>query len=270
MPSSAAPSHPPTYTFSLHDALPISRLSTMRDAAFRPSTKRSMARHSMLANSVPITWSAPTLSAFSGFVTASPATLCRPLVTRLNTKDRKSTRLNSSHLGISYAVFCCSLPPPDLHFFPTRRSSDLQAVHDARRCVPALDQKVDGAAFDVGELGADYLECADAQRFFWIRDRLTRDALQTAGNQVEHQRSEEHTSELQSLRHLVCRLLLLPPTPRLTLFPYTTLFRSPGCPRCATLRSGPRPKGRWRGIRCWRTRCRLPGVRRRSALFLDS
>src|SRR5205814_591788 len=30
-----------------------------------------------------------------------------------------------------------------------------------------------------------------------------------------------HTSELQSLRHLVCRL------PRSTLFPYTTLFRSP-------------------------------------------
>src|SRR5262245_10017608 len=36
-------------------------------------------------------------------------------------------------------------------------------------------------------------------------------------------RSEEHTSELQSLRHLVCRLLLAPrPTP----LPYTTLFRS--------------------------------------------
>src|SRR5205814_4984272 len=25
---------------------------------------------------------------------------------RLNSRDRKSTRLNSSHLGISYAVFC--------------------------------------------------------------------------------------------------------------------------------------------------------------------
>src|SRR5205814_811517 len=34
-------------------------------------------------------------------------------------------------------------------------------------------------------------------------------------------RSEEHTSELQSLRHLVCRLQPGPP-----LFPYTTLFRS--------------------------------------------
>src|SRR5689334_11739805 len=33
-------------------------------------------------------------------------------------------------------------------------------------------------------------------------------------------RSEEHTSELQSQFHLVCR------PPRSTLFPYTTLFRS--------------------------------------------
>src|SRR5579862_4611488 len=34
--------------------------------------------------------------------------------------DRKSTRLNSSHSSISYAVFHC-----DLHSFPTRRSSAL-------------------------------------------------------------------------------------------------------------------------------------------------
>src|ERR1035441_589481 len=40
-------------------------------------------------------------------------------------------------------------------------------------------------------------------------------------------RSEEHTSEIQSLRHLVCLLLLRRP-PISTLFPYTTLFRSDG------------------------------------------
>src|ERR1041384_3767806 len=50
-------------------------------------------------------------------------------------------------------------------------------------------------------------------------------------------RSEEHTSELQSLAYLVCRLLLVKiyhlffflmirRPPRSTLFPYTTLFRS--------------------------------------------
>src|SRR5437899_8827408 len=36
-------------------------------------------------------------------------------------------------------------------------------------------------------------------------DRDVFDALQ---GQFQHDRSEEHTSELQSLRHLVCRLLL--------------------------------------------------------------
>src|ERR1039458_3793799 len=43
--------------------------------------------------------------------------------------DRKSTRLNSSHLGISYAVFCLKRyrDHRDLHSFPTRRSSDLFA-----------------------------------------------------------------------------------------------------------------------------------------------
>src|SRR5437016_5348729 len=40
-------------------------------------------------------------------------------------------------------------------------------------------------------------------------------------------RSEEHTSELQSLTNLVCRVVLVRRPPRSTLFPYTTLFRSP-------------------------------------------
>src|SRR2546422_1073942 len=73
-------------------------------------------------------------------------------------------------------------------------------------------------------------------------------------------RSEEHTSELQSRLHLVCRLLLekkkkqtrsrtssvllffflmIRRPPRSTLFPYTTLFRS-------------RPASRSRRCRCTR------------------
>src|SRR5438309_801717 len=52
-----------------------------------------------------------------------------------------------------------------------------------------------------------------------------RAATISASATVPAERSEEHTSELQSQFHLVCRLLLpLPPTS--TLFPYTTLFRS--------------------------------------------
>src|ERR1035438_8279309 len=55
---------------------------------------------------------------------------------------------------------------------------------------------------------------------------LVRDSKRKAcASERFRHRSEEHTSELQSLRHLVCRLLL-PVHALSTLFPYTTLFRS--------------------------------------------
>src|SRR2546422_256957 len=78
-----------------------------------------------------------------------------------------------------------------------------------------------------------------------LRDASTRAQLE---DQIDVSRSEEHTSELQSRLHLVCRLLLekkkttarahhdlsffffflmIRRPPRSTLFPYTTLFRSP-------------------------------------------
>src|SRR5207249_1054655 len=44
--------------------------------------------------------------------------------------DRKSTRLNSSHVSISYAVFCSGAHRHP-HSFPTRRSSDLAAAFAA-------------------------------------------------------------------------------------------------------------------------------------------
>src|SRR5256885_11282088 len=61
------------YTLSLHDALPISRASC---ATWRPQA-------------------ATCCSAPAARISTTP--ICR---------DRKSTRLNSSHLVISYAVFC--------------------------------------------------------------------------------------------------------------------------------------------------------------------
>src|SRR5690242_21256837 len=67
---------PPRSTlFSLHDALPISRGRTRW-----PRTRRGRTTARRLAQPHP----------------REPATL----------EDRKSTRLNSSHMSISYAVFC--------------------------------------------------------------------------------------------------------------------------------------------------------------------
>src|ERR1035441_7759847 len=45
----------------------------------------------------------PVPTSSGGVVTTERASTSRPIRDR---KDRKSTRLNSSHLGISYAVFC--------------------------------------------------------------------------------------------------------------------------------------------------------------------
>src|SRR5256885_12781206 len=70
------------YTLSLHDALPICELAARRGI-----------RASRIAHGVPV---GGELEYVDG------GTLAHALAGR----DRKSTRLNSSHLVISYAVFC--------------------------------------------------------------------------------------------------------------------------------------------------------------------
>src|SRR5262245_65677626 len=96
-------------------------------------------------------------------------------------------------LPVVLAVHVCSVPltlfffstgaPRDLHSFPTRRSSDLHQRH-----------------LDPGRVQHPQAAVADVR----VREHhgLHRCSSPTRG------RSEEHTSELQSLRHLVCRLLL--------------------------------------------------------------
>src|SRR2546422_7211093 len=77
------------YTLSLHDALPI--FAANNEVKF----------HGVLASVT--SSSATTLTALvPGGATTGPITV----TTRGGTADRKSTRLNSSHGYISYAVFC--------------------------------------------------------------------------------------------------------------------------------------------------------------------
>src|SRR5205814_4429276 len=88
---------PPTdiYTLSLHDALPISRL-VLRNS---PSSA-SLGANATECNS---RCSLPNFSpaALNTFAMSSSHVTSHGI-----RRDRKSTRLNSSHLGISYAVFC--------------------------------------------------------------------------------------------------------------------------------------------------------------------
>src|SRR2546430_10450715 len=71
------------YTLSLHDALPISSKPPSPPVCRSPSS-----------STCPATW---WTSAWKLRPAANPS-CCR--------RDRKSTRLNSSHSQISYAVFC--------------------------------------------------------------------------------------------------------------------------------------------------------------------
>src|SRR5438309_286142 len=136
------------------------------------------------------------------------------------TRDRKSTRLNSSHSSISYAVFCLKKKkhkrkatpspytyhiflffsmirrPPRSTLFPyttlfrSLHANDHVADPQPRALPGALVQPGDATDDDVGPqappIGAQGPDCP-----------VGRD-----------ERSEEHTSELQSQFHLVCRLLL--------------------------------------------------------------
>src|SRR5207244_8122513 len=77
-------------------------------------------------------------------------------------------------------------PPQHLHSFPTRRSSDL-FVLDVAQLLDVADGGAEG--LDIGEHAGGFGGGHD-------------------GDSEGSLRSEEHTSELQSPDHLVCRLLL--------------------------------------------------------------
>src|SRR5690606_39901936 len=104
----------------------------------------------------------------------------------------------------SYYLFMCSISPRFLHSFPTRRSSDLDLI--AAYTLNYLEE-----ALGIVE-AARQTQMPVAISFTVETDgRLpTGQTLREAIEQVDHlsNRSEEHTSELQSRENLVCRLLL--------------------------------------------------------------
>src|SRR5690349_24236014 len=80
------------YTLSLHDALPISWLEVLGEEGV---LHREGERWEWIADSYPANAVSLRSVADGNFVVVNHAA-----------QDRKSTRLNSSHVEISYAVFC--------------------------------------------------------------------------------------------------------------------------------------------------------------------
>src|SRR3712207_9425131 len=77
------------YTLSLHDALP----------SFEGKAAAALDADVWV-------YSSPRMLGFHGRPMVSGERKILPLEARGGVKDRKSTRLNSSHANISYAVFC--------------------------------------------------------------------------------------------------------------------------------------------------------------------
>src|SRR5947199_7396134 len=82
--------------------------------------------------------------------------------------------------------------PRDLHSFPTRRSSDL--------AMPRM--RLQSTGYGAGT--REYKNFPNVLRVLVGESEAS--GVDESGAVVD--RSEEHTSELQSLRHLVCRLML--------------------------------------------------------------
>src|SRR5690349_13743552 len=132
-------------------------------------------------------------------------------------RDRKSTRLNSSHVEISYAVFCLKKKTYNvvlLHVrssLPTWLQSKLLELTLKVLDIfffngPATTEIYTLSLHDALPISKWHLEHGPWRRiaprtYVWSKLRVDARVLLQA-------RSEEHTSELQSRRDLVCRLLL--------------------------------------------------------------
>src|SRR5437870_11233986 len=84
----------------------------------------------------------------------------------------------------------------DRHSFPTRRSSDLAEAASVQAEREATTSKALAAR----------LQAALNEKKVALHEKQT--ALEAKETALRQLRSEEHTSELQSRGHLVCRLLL--------------------------------------------------------------
>src|SRR5256885_12026837 len=102
------------YTLSLHDALPIWQL---------PGHARRL-QYSPQAQGLAPRPERPALpeQGLAGRIRRRPAAADEP--EERAARDRKSTRLNSSHLVISYAVFCLKKKRSSTHVHPHRAAAD--------------------------------------------------------------------------------------------------------------------------------------------------
>src|ERR1039457_2539153 len=140
--------------------------------------------------------------------------------------DRKSTRLNSSHLVISYAVFCLKKKTMDHCGFNRSRwrrtaSQPRRLMRVRTTAVPRARERwtpICGPSESVSRIFFLMIRRPPRSTLFpyttlfrsagIAADAVHRPRAGDARYAPDSGRSEEHTSELQSPCNLVCRLLL--------------------------------------------------------------
>src|SRR5690625_327041 len=124
-------------------------------------------------------------------------------------EDRKSTRLNSSHVASSYAVSCYRLSLRTLSPYTTLFRSPLRAIRCRTVLLDCQSDQRDRPPCPASIHGRTRLGSVPYPRESGQVDlhRVRRTARMLP---VGRGRSEEHTSELQSRGQLVCRVLLPP------------------------------------------------------------
>src|ERR1022692_3533907 len=127
--------------------------------------------------------------------------------------DRKSTRLNSSHLVISYAVFCLKKKKRNLFdpFPPQHHAKEMTTVifteFNSHEIIPHMHLLFFFFFNDTATTEIYTLSLHDALPIYPIPRRQGAHPGRILPY-LQRPRSEEHTSELQSPCNLVCRLLL--------------------------------------------------------------
>src|SRR3712207_2797530 len=134
--------------------------------------------------------------------------------------DRKSTRLNSSHANISYAVFCLKKKKKTSYivsytelrcsffFFNDTATTEIYtlSLHDALPIYISIAQDITSVTFIKALQHIQNYTIRDIPFSAWLYRIATHEIVNYFRDKSN--RSEEHTSELQSRQYLVCRLLL--------------------------------------------------------------
>src|SRR5207244_12707180 len=95
-----------------------------------------------------------------------------------------------------------------LHSFPTRRASDLEVVSVGSLQTRVTTAAENGSGPDMTAIGFNWAFLFD-DKFVDVSDIAAEIGKESGGwYESAQERSEEHTSELQSPDHIVCRLLL--------------------------------------------------------------